>query len=83
MQRRRRIEDDLALRRSLKARGDDLAVLVEWANGGEDVGADLTKGLEELRQVRWAILETDGKISIVPAAASGTPVRAQEEQVAG
>ncbi len=50
MQRRRRVEDDLTLLRSLKRRADDLAVLVEWANGGEDVGADLARGLEELRQ---------------------------------
>ena len=50
MQRRRRVEDDLALLQSLTRRGDDLAVLVEWANAGEDVAADLTRGLEELRQ---------------------------------
>jgi peptide chain release factor 2 len=50
MQRRRRVEDELTLLRSLKSRGDDLAVLVEWANAGEDVGSDLTRGLEDLRQ---------------------------------
>jgi len=29
---------------------DDLAVLIEWADGGEDVGADLERGLNELQQ---------------------------------
>jgi peptide chain release factor 2 len=50
MQRRRRVEDDLTLLRSLKRRADDLAVLVEWAHAGEAVGGDLATGLEELRQ---------------------------------
>jgi uncharacterized membrane protein YcaP (DUF421 family) len=30
-------------------------------------------GLERLDQVRWAILETDGRISIVPTDGEGTP----------
>jgi peptide chain release factor 2 len=50
MQRRRRLDDDLALRDSLRHRMDDLAVLVEWAGGGEDVSADLERGLNELQQ---------------------------------
>jgi peptide chain release factor 2 len=50
MQRRRRVEDDLTLLRSLQRRNDDLAVLLEWAEGGEDVTADVTRGLQELRQ---------------------------------
>jgi peptide chain release factor 2 len=49
MQRRRRIEDDLALRASLQRRADDLSVLMEWANAGEDVAADLSRGLDELQ----------------------------------
>ncbi|HVZ22038.1 MAG TPA: peptide chain release factor 2 [Vicinamibacterales bacterium] len=49
MQRRRRVDDDLALLQSLGRRADDLSVLVEWANGGEDVGADLQRGLDELQ----------------------------------
>jgi peptide chain release factor 2 len=48
MQRRRRLEDDIQLRDSLKRRVDDLAVLVEWAQAGEPVEADLVKGLDEL-----------------------------------
>ena len=50
MQRRRRVEDDLTLLRSLQRRSDDLSVLHEWAGGGEDVTADFSKGLQELRQ---------------------------------
>ena len=50
MQRRRRLEDDLALRQSLQRRGDDLSVLLEWASAGEDVAGDVERGLEELRQ---------------------------------
>jgi peptide chain release factor 2 len=49
MQRRRRVEDDITLLRSLQRRADDLSVLVEWANAGEDVGADLQRGLDELQ----------------------------------
>jgi peptide chain release factor 2 len=50
MQRRRRVEEDVALRQSLARRSDDLAVLVEWANAGEDVVGDLRRGLAELQQ---------------------------------
>jgi peptide chain release factor 2 len=50
MQRRRRLEDDVALRDSLQRRLDDLGVLVEWAEAGEDVAADLERALNELQQ---------------------------------
>jgi peptide chain release factor 2 len=50
MQRRRRIDDDLTLLRSLQRRSDDLSVLLEWADAGEDVTGDFTRGLQELRQ---------------------------------
>ena len=49
MQRRRRVEGDLELLRSLERRTDDLGVLFEWASGGEDVSADLERGLGELQ----------------------------------
>ena len=49
MQRRRRLEEDQTLRQSLKRRADDLGVLIEWANAGEDVGADLARSLDELQ----------------------------------
>jgi peptide chain release factor 2 len=50
MQRRRRVEEDIALLKSLSRRSYDLTVLVEWANAGEDVVADLRRGLAELQQ---------------------------------
>jgi peptide chain release factor 2 len=50
MQRRRRVEDDVALRQSLGRRSDDLAVLVEWAESGEDVGSDLARALDDLQR---------------------------------
>jgi peptide chain release factor 2 len=50
MQRRRRVEDDLALLKSLRRRSDDLAVLAEWGSAGEDVDADFQRGLDELQQ---------------------------------
>ena len=49
MQRRRRLEEDQALLLSLKRRADDIGVLIEWGNGGEDVTADLLRGLDELQ----------------------------------
>src|SRR4051812_20767043 len=49
MQRRRRIDDDRTLRESLRRRADDLSVLIEWANAGEDVADDFARGLDELR----------------------------------
>ena len=49
MQRRRRIEGDISLLQSLKRRDDDLGVLFDWARSGEDVLADLERGLDELQ----------------------------------
>ncbi len=48
LQRRRRLTDDVDLRESLTRRIADLGVLLEWADGGEDVAADLERGLTEL-----------------------------------
>ena len=48
LQRRRRIEDDRDLSRSLDTRVDDLAVLVEWVQAGEPVLEDLSRSLDEL-----------------------------------
>ena len=50
MQRRRRLEEDQSLLKSLQRRADDLGVLLEWANAGEDVAADFARGLDELQQ---------------------------------
>jgi peptide chain release factor 2 len=50
MQRRRRLDDDRTLRDGLRRRSDDLAVLFEWARGGEDVVGDLSRALDDLQQ---------------------------------
>jgi len=50
MQRRRRLEEDRTLLESLKRRGDDISVLIEWAGAGEDVTGDLARALDELQQ---------------------------------
>jgi peptide chain release factor 2 len=49
MQRRRRVEGDLALLQSLRRRADDLGVLFEWATSGEDVSGDIERGLDDLQ----------------------------------
>ena len=49
MQFRRRLEENLALLRSLGQRIDDMTVLFEWADAGEEVEADLAKALDELQ----------------------------------
>ena len=49
MQRRRRLEEDQVLRQTLQRRADDLGVLIEWANAGEEVDADLARGLDEFQ----------------------------------
>jgi peptide chain release factor 2 len=50
LQRRRRLEQDRDLMRSLKKKSDDLAVLVEWAEAGEAVDAEFGQALEVLDQ---------------------------------
>ena len=49
MQRRRRLEDEQRCGNRCSGGRDDLGVLVEWAGAGEDVGADLARGLDELQ----------------------------------
>ena len=48
LQRRRRLQDEIDLIQSLKTQEEDLDVLVEWVGAGEDVGADLSAGLDRL-----------------------------------
>jgi len=50
LQRRRRLEEEISLADSLRRRSDDLAVLVEWAGVGEDVAADLERGVHDLEE---------------------------------
>jgi peptide chain release factor 2 len=59
LQRRRRLEDDRALAVSLRRQADDVGVLLEWARQGEDVAADLVRGLEAYaRDVQTAEVRT-------------------------
>ena len=48
LQRRRRLQEDFDLAESLRKQVDDLNVLVEWVNQGEDVGGDLVSSLDDL-----------------------------------
>jgi peptide chain release factor 2 len=48
LQRQRRLAEDLELRDSLSKKIDDIGVLLEWAQGGEDVAADFGKALDAL-----------------------------------
>jgi peptide chain release factor 2 len=48
LQRRRRLGEEAALITSLKRRGDDFGVLMEWLEHGEDVDADVAQSLDEL-----------------------------------
>jgi peptide chain release factor 2 len=50
LQRRKRLEGDRELLKTLRQREDDARVLVEWLEGGEDVLKDLQKGLGELEE---------------------------------
>ena len=48
LRRRQRVSEDVELRDSLGRRIDDINVLLEWADGGEDVTADLGTALDAL-----------------------------------
>ena len=48
LRRRRRLQEDHDLSRSLKRRSEDLDVLIEWADQGENVLDDLARGLDDL-----------------------------------
>jgi peptide chain release factor 2 len=50
LQRRRRLEQDHEMVASLGKRSDDLAVLIEWAQAGEPVDAELSQALDGLEQ---------------------------------
>ena len=80
-QRRRRIEDDKTLASSLRRQTDDLAVLLEWARQGEDVLAELEKGLEgfardlqsaEVRTMLSGELDRKNAIVTIHPGAGGT-----------
>lgn len=50
MRRRQRVSEDNDLRQSLAQRADDLGVLLEWAQAGEDVAADFATALDALER---------------------------------
>jgi peptide chain release factor 2 len=49
LQRRSRLSEEVELRNSLAGKLDDLGVLLEWAEAGEDVAADLQRSLDSLQ----------------------------------
>lgn len=51
LQRRRRLDDDRALAADIRRQTEDLGVLIEWANQGEDVTGDLARGLDGFEAV--------------------------------
>jgi peptide chain release factor 2 len=50
LQRRARVEQEVTLLRDLRQRSDDLAVLHDWLEQGEDVLDDLQRALDELEE---------------------------------
>ncbi len=50
LQRRRRLDEDVTLLAALRQRTDDLTVLREWLEAGEDAGDDLRRGLDDLER---------------------------------
>jgi peptide chain release factor 2 len=48
LQRRKRLESDLALLKRVNTQADDAQVLAEWLEGGEDVAVDFTAALDAL-----------------------------------
>jgi peptide chain release factor 2 len=81
LQRRRRLEDDRALAEALRKQGDDLGVLVDWARQGEDVTADLERGLDaygrdiqagEVRTMLSGELDRKNAIVTIHPGAGGT-----------
>jgi peptide chain release factor 2 len=72
MQKRRRLDEERQLAEALRRQIDDIAVLIDWARQGEDVAADLARGLElfqrdvEAGEVRTMLAgEMDGKNAII------------------
>ncbi len=81
LQRRRRLETDLALSAALRRQADDLTVLMDWMRQGEDVGADLERGMDafahevqtgEVRTMLSGELDAKNAIITVHPGAGGT-----------
>ena len=50
LQRRRRLEEDVALRERLTKQRDDLVVIAEWLDAGEPVEEDYLRALDQFEQ---------------------------------
>jgi peptide chain release factor 2 len=81
LQRRRRLDDDRILAASIRSQTDDLAVLVEWGRAGENVSADLSKGLTafaatieagEVRTMLSGPMDSNNAIVTIHPGAGGT-----------
>jgi peptide chain release factor 2 len=81
LQRRRRLEDDRVLAETVRRHSEDLGVLVEWARQGEDVLADLERGVEtfsrdiqagEIRTMLSGPLDRKNAIITIHPGAGGT-----------
>ena len=81
LQRRRRLDDDRILAASIRSQTEDLAVLVEWGRAGEDVSADLSKGLAafaetieagEVRTMLSGPMDSNNAIVTIHPGAGGT-----------
>jgi peptide chain release factor 2 len=90
-QRRRRLEEDLTLARALRRQTDDVGVLIDWAKQGEDVAADLARGLEtferdiqsaEIRTMLSGELDRKNAIVTIHPGAGGTESQDWAEMLA-
>jgi peptide chain release factor 2 len=81
LQRRRRLEDDRLLSEALRRQTDDLAVLFDWARQGEDVLAELERGVDafgrdvqtgEIRTMLSGELDRKNAIVTIHPGAGGT-----------
>jgi len=81
LQRRRRLEDDRTLAVALRKEAEDLGVLFDWTRQGEDVGADLSRGLDtfsrdvqagEIRTMLSGELDAKDAIVTIHPGAGGT-----------
>jgi peptide chain release factor 2 len=90
LQRRRKLDDDRILAASVRTQTDDLTVLVDWGRQGEDVSADLAKGLikyealiaaGEVRTMLSGPMDANNAIVTIHPGAGGTESQDWAEMV--